>query len=180
MVNVWNITETRGRGKVVLKQPLNGHTAGVLCLTASSVFNILVSGSCDKTCIIWDLSKLCYRTQLAGHVAPVSAIAINDLTGVVASCAASWLYLWTINGEMLASVDTTSQTGHLQINCVCMTQANDWDLDNVIMTGGSDGVVRLWSLQYVQKRSEEHTSELQSRPHISYAVFCLKKKKKKN
>ena len=31
----------------------------------------------------------------------------------------------------------------------------------------------------MQKRSEEHTSELQSRPHISYAVFCLKKKKKK-
>ena len=30
------------------------------------------------------------------------------------------------------------------------------------------------------KRSEEHTSELQSRPHISYAVFCLKKKKNYN
>src|SRR5881409_4368077 len=29
-------------------------------------------------------------------------------------------------------------------------------------------------------RSEEHTSELQSQSHISYAVFCLKKKKKKN
>src|ERR1043165_10047898 len=29
-------------------------------------------------------------------------------------------------------------------------------------------------------RSEEHTSELQSRGLISYAVFCLKKKKKKN
>src|SRR5213594_1844876 len=28
-------------------------------------------------------------------------------------------------------------------------------------------------------RSEEHTSELQSRTLISYAVFCLKKKKKK-
>src|ERR1043166_9780035 len=28
------------------------------------------------------------------------------------------------------------------------------------------------------KRSEEHTSELQSRFGISYAVFCLKKKKK--
>ena len=28
-------------------------------------------------------------------------------------------------------------------------------------------------------RSEEHTSELQSRETISYAVFCLKKKKKK-
>src|SRR3546814_9505760 len=30
------------------------------------------------------------------------------------------------------------------------------------------------------KRSEEHTSELQSLMRISYAVFCLKKKKKKN
>src|SRR5216110_4070581 len=29
-------------------------------------------------------------------------------------------------------------------------------------------------------RSEEHTSELQSRELISYAVFCLKKKKKIN
>src|SRR3546814_10349459 len=30
-----------------------------------------------------------------------------------------------------------------------------------------------------QARSEEHTSELQSLMRISYAVFCLKKKKKK-
>src|SRR3546814_8771678 len=29
-------------------------------------------------------------------------------------------------------------------------------------------------------RSEEHTSELQSLMRISYAVFCLKKKKQKN
>src|SRR3546814_1570104 len=29
-----------------------------------------------------------------------------------------------------------------------------------------------------QARSEEHTSELQSLMRISYAVFCLKKKKK--
>src|SRR3546814_4222615 len=31
----------------------------------------------------------------------------------------------------------------------------------------------------VEQRSEEHTSELQSLMRISYAVFCLKKKKKK-
>src|SRR3546814_9199571 len=34
------------------------------------------------------------------------------------------------------------------------------------------------SLSY-DGRSEEHTSELQSLMRISYAVFCLKKKKKK-
>src|SRR6056300_1098287 len=30
---------------------------------------------------------------------------------------------------------------------------------------------------YAVNRSEEHTSELQSHSEISYAVFCLKKKK---
>src|SRR3546814_1303670 len=34
--------------------------------------------------------------------------------------------------------------------------------------------------QTARGRSEEHTSELQSLMRISYAVFCLKKKKKKH
>src|SRR3546814_7585036 len=33
-------------------------------------------------------------------------------------------------------------------------------------------------LDHFGRRSEEHTSELQSLMRISYAVFCLKKKKK--
>src|SRR3546814_3049580 len=45
-----------------------------------------------------------------------------------------------------------------------------------------EGVLRPW-LQTAddlapQSRSEEHTSELQSLMRISYAFFCLKKKKK--
>src|SRR3546814_5132413 len=34
-----------------------------------------------------------------------------------------------------------------------------------------------WPICCVAQRSEEHTSELQSLMRISYAVFCLKKKK---
>src|SRR3546814_3580983 len=36
----------------------------------------------------------------------------------------------------------------------------------------------VWSVVLPGARSEEHTSELQSLMRISYAVFCLKKKKK--
>src|SRR3546814_1404422 len=36
------------------------------------------------------------------------------------------------------------------------------------------------SISKVWRRSEEHTSELQSLMRISYAVFCLKKKKRKS
>src|SRR3546814_10348300 len=35
-------------------------------------------------------------------------------------------------------------------------------------------------LRHAEIRSEEHTSELQSLMRISYAVFCLKKKKKQD
>src|SRR3546814_2703405 len=40
---------------------------------------------------------------------------------------------------------------------------------------GADGVAH-----HADRRSEEHTSELQSLMRISYAVFCLKKKKNRN
>src|SRR3546814_7239997 len=43
-----------------------------------------------------------------------------------------------------------------------------------------DGAVAVGTLDFedlASDRSEEHTSELQSRMRISYAVFCLKKKK---
>src|SRR3546814_9761821 len=42
------------------------------------------------------------------------------------------------------------------------------------------GLLLVWAraLGVAAPRSEEHTSELQSLMRISYAVFCLKKKKK--
>lgn len=64
----------------VFLQALLGHTDGVTCLTASSAYRIVVSGSRDRTCIIWDLNKLSFVTQLRGHRAPVSALCINELT----------------------------------------------------------------------------------------------------
>src|SRR3546814_6631341 len=48
---------------------------------------------------------------------------------------------------------------------------------------GDDEVAGLTELNEIAQetlRSEEHTSELQSLMRISYAVFCLKKKKKAN
>src|SRR3546814_8608811 len=62
----------------------------------------------------------------------------------------------------------------------------EWGTDAVLLTGASGllgGLVarHLAAEHGVRKllllRSEEHTSELQSLMRISYAVFCLKKKK---
>src|SRR3546814_1612672 len=45
---------------------------------------------------------------------------------------------------------------------------------------GTDIIEAVPMPQAIQARSEEHTSELQSLMRISYAVFCLKKKKIQN
>src|SRR3546814_1271752 len=44
----------------------------------------------------------------------------------------------------------------------------------------ADYAIGLNASALLKDRSEEHTSELQSLMRISYAVFCLKKKKKHN
>src|SRR3546814_16985990 len=48
----------------------------------------------------------------------------------------------------------------------------------VVLVLGDRVVVVLREHRVRVRRSEEHTSELQSLMRISYAVFCLKKKKK--
>src|SRR3546814_6904495 len=46
-----------------------------------------------------------------------------------------------------------------------------------VRTSNSASSIRSWRPIFAPIRSEEHTSELQSLMRISYAVFCLKKKK---
>ncbi|KER21828.1 hypothetical protein T265_15007, partial [Opisthorchis viverrini] len=130
-----------------LKANLCGHTEAVTCLAASNAFNLVVSGSRDRTCILWDLTRLCFLRQLTDHVAPIAAVCISEATGDIASCAGTYLYLWNCNGEPIASVDTIVGRNK-QILCVCMSTLYDWDAGNVVLTGGSDGVVRMWGLEY--------------------------------
>src|SRR3546814_3058452 len=52
-------------------------------------------------------------------------------------------------------------------------------LDHGEQAVGAVGAQRLGEAEAGDGRSEEHTSELQSLMRISYAVFCLKKKKHK-
>src|SRR3546814_3439416 len=64
------------------------------------------------------------------------------------------------------------------------TVKNITDFGVFIDLGGVDGLLHITDISWGRiehpRRSEEHTSELQSLMRISYAVFCLKKKTKKH
>ncbi|KAG7214326.1 hypothetical protein INR49_023143 [Caranx melampygus] len=147
---VWETGTSKERAKsLALKQALLGHTDAVTCLTASSAYHIVVSGSRDRTCIVWDLNKLSFVTQLRGHRAPVSALCINELTGDIVSCAGTYIHVWSINGSPIASANTFTGRSQ-QILCCCVSEMNEWDTQNVIVTGHSDGVVRFWRMEFLQ------------------------------
>ncbi|XP_078532420.1 WD repeat and FYVE domain-containing protein 3 isoform X3 [Lissotriton helveticus] len=150
VVCVWEMSASKEKAKMLtLKQALLGHTDTVTCVTTSLAYHIVVSGSRDRTCIIWDLNKLAFVTQLRGHRAPVSALCINELTGDIVSCAGTYIHVWSINGSPVVSVNTFTGRSQ-QILCCCMSEMNEWDTQNVIVTGHSDGVVRFWRMEFLQ------------------------------
>src|SRR3546814_10878034 len=103
---------------------------------------------------------------------PVSAI--TGVTGVPAEGAAFALPIGAYgvdidgNGDGWVRVTAPGAAGRVDVTFMAGL-APDWA---GLPEGIRQGVVRL-----AAHRSEEHTSELQSLMRISYAVFCLKKKK---
>src|SRR3546814_4082305 len=77
---------------------------------------------------------------------------------------------------LLINIDVPDLTAgeHFYTNALGLTAARRFDDDIVELTGCE---VPIYLILKPAGRSEEHTSELQSLMRISYAVFCLKKKK---
>src|SRR3546814_5321602 len=88
--------------------------------------------------------------------------------------------LWTTSITFLVSLllwlNFDNNTAQFQF-----VEKTDWIGAGINYHMGVDGISMLFVLltTFLMPRSEEHTSELQSLMRISYAVFCLKKKKKK-
>lgn len=68
------------RRQLKQKAALYGHSDAVTCLAACSAYGLLVSGSRDRTAILWDLASLTFVRQLIPHQAPLAALAINEQT----------------------------------------------------------------------------------------------------
>src|SRR3546814_4351885 len=91
-----------------------------------------------------------------------------------------WLADDTPGQDVLIAEDEESQLRH-ELLTEAMSDLNDREKHILTERRLRDDPLTLEELsqQYGVSRSEEHTSELQSLMRISYAVFCLKKKKEK-
>ncbi|XP_078284484.1 LOW QUALITY PROTEIN: WD repeat- and FYVE domain-containing protein 4 [Rhinoraja longicauda] len=159
VICVWQLLSSKEKWKsMTLKEVLHGHTEAVTCLAVSLSYNVFVSGSCDRTCIVWDYNTMTYLSQLQHHQAPVTCVSINNTTGDIASCAGTRVYLWTLNGQAIASISMTTEPLK-EILCCCFTEVHEWDDRNIVITGCSDGTVQLWKTEFTRVQGEHTASQ---------------------
>lgn len=133
---------------------LRGHEGQITCLAACRPYSIVVTGSVDKTCIIWDTNRLSYVNTLAGHEGVLSVIATSSTLGDIAtvclikphkqtatkhhtSCV---LRVWTINAAVVGRTQVD-----VPILCLAYTTAPEGVYVNMLVGGLANGAVRLWS-----------------------------------
>src|SRR3546814_1312529 len=77
--------------------------------------------------------------------------------------------------RVAAVIDTSLVDGQPKVNRIVVAVDHGFSVNPDSVIAQIQGAA-LFALTAALKRSEEHTSELQSLMRISYAVFCLKKK----
>src|SRR3546814_2672029 len=121
-----------------------------------------------------DLRELLDRRERLAYYQPVFSAATGEAVG--AEALARWPHPELGFMPPDRFIPVAEETGLIIPLGETMLDHAMRDHDEVRERLGADGAT-LW-VNVSARRSEEHTSELQSLMRISYAVFCLKKKNK--
>ncbi|KAG0657654.1 hypothetical protein C6P46_006308 [Rhodotorula mucilaginosa] len=115
-----------------------GHRAPICSLAVSSAYAVAVSGDEAGRAMLWDTNRYFALRHLDNDEA-VSAVAMSDTTGDIATCSGNVLRLWDVNGRPLAVGKTGTATQAIS--------AVAWSLSEVVplvATGHVGGRISLW------------------------------------
>jgi WD40 repeat protein len=166
------------RGCKILDWPVSsrsnvqvGHADYVVALAATAKGSGgrpgLISGSRDKTIILWDVSSASPLQQLSGHTYQVNGVAQLPSGQVVSVALDGALKIW--DGETLES---SSQAHDGPILCVCVTEGGEV-LTGAAMSGNACCLVVLQAMHaWIELTQCEFTSGILSLSFsLPYIVF---------
>lgn len=107
------------------------------CLTAGSRPGTLISGSWDKTAIVWQISNVdaVVSASLRGHEAAVWSVVSCPSGNIVTGSADKTIIFWNSNGEKLKVLK-----GHT--DCVRSLLVLD---NGGLVSAGNDAVIKVWN-----------------------------------
>ncbi|KAF7722919.1 hypothetical protein EC973_002599 [Apophysomyces ossiformis] len=146
VVCMWKIKQDKNTDFTLLES-LRGHSAPVTSITSSRSYSILVSGSEDKTAIVWDLNRMQYVRTLNGHESSVDIVRINDTTGDIITCSGNIIRIWTVNGDLYLTKSACPSSEPI-LSCIFYEgKTNEWSNSDMIITGHRRGIIKVWSKQ---------------------------------
>ena len=149
-VCVHRIHVGRNRFEVTQRErPLRGHIAAITALCVGAGYGVLVSGGLDCQVLVWDIPSFTLLRRLPPHPAPITCLTVQQSTGDIITCSGPHLYVWSINGELIAE-RTVGSSGTDSVDAVAVTAISPSGLDYVILTGCKDGAIKAWSLEIDQ------------------------------
>ncbi|KAF9117001.1 hypothetical protein BGX27_007055 [Mortierella sp. AM989] len=168
VVCIWRIVQSRSY-ELKLMKCLRGHRETVHTVAISVAYSIIVSGSEDKSCIVWDLNRLEYVRQLGKHEDGVRVVAINDATGDIATCSGPVLRLWTVNGELILQKYTT-QIGDPILDCVFYAgRTGEWVPREIIFTSHRRGTIKVWEKAMIDSEYQRNSYQQSKTGNVSVA-----------
>jgi hypothetical protein len=125
----------------------------------SQVYSLILTADHDGEIILWDLNRLrsmrrILPTQLRGK--SIIDVAVNNISGEICICTNTSIFLCSINGELLASVDTSSVLSgssslaktERDISALALSEGPEWMSNNLIFTGHRNGSLGIWRVNY--------------------------------
>ena len=180
---LWRVRREGGAKNVAvhLAGVLVGHSGAVTCIDICREFSILVTGSFDRRICCFDTTE-CKLIRIMGPLdAEVESVSINKATGNICGLTATTLYLFTINGRLLAKSDSSPvfrDRGTIVLAVPCV----GWKNGVVAVTGHARGNVHLWRMRGTSIHAETGESSIDRRLYVSYTlakvhrgdITCLK------
>jgi F-box and WD-40 domain protein 1/11 len=120
-------------GDAIYHVPSDWHSASILCLQFDE--QIMVTGSSDSTCIVWDLPSFQPKYRLLKHTAGVLDVCF-DAKYIVSCSKDATICVWSREtGNLIRQL-----TGHRgPVNAVQLR-------GNLLVSASGDGVAKLWNL----------------------------------
>lgn len=183
VLKVWEKVELGGTFDFAIHpNRLFGHVAPIITVFVSHQYSIIVSGSSDGMCIVWNLNKMQFAHCMK-HTKPVTHIVVSPSTGEIytveqsiaddnSRTASTLLNHWTINGGFIGKCKTE------RINSIAVTSCSeglpflsDHKCSNYVVTGHQNGVICLWSAITLHAVGTLKTSNKEPRlPVVALAV----------
>lgn len=113
-----------------------GHQGGISSLQFCEAQNILITGSYDKTAIVWNLETGEVLRQLKGHARCIRTLQFDD-TKLVTGSMDHTLRIWNYHtGQCIRTLEGhTDGVVHLNFNC------------RILASGSADSTIKIWNFQ---------------------------------